>query len=175
MASLFLETGMPTTETANTEKTRINRELQTSKTDLAAANRQVDELESQVRSTEGKQNRAEEALVESDRRFRRLMEFSPDAMFIKRADRIVFANHLRAKLFGASNSEQVLGKSVFDFIHSDYHAIMTERLRLMETGNPRRRSCRGIDDGTTTKSAGPEEPFASCRYCSMRLFVRGRS
>jgi two-component system, cell cycle sensor histidine kinase and response regulator CckA len=127
---------MPATQTAKVENARMNQELQTSKTDLAAANRQVDELESQVRSTEGKQNRAEEALVESDRRFRRLIEFSPDAMFIKRANRIVFANQRCLKLFGASSSEQVLGKSVFDFIHSDYHAIMTERLRLMETGNP---------------------------------------
>jgi len=114
---------------------RTNQELQTSKSELAAANRQVDELESQVRSTEDKQYRAEEALVESDRRFRRLIEFSPDAMFIKRANRIVFANQRCLKLFGASSSEQVLDKSVFDFIHPDYHAIMTERDGMMEMGN----------------------------------------
>ena len=136
IASLILETGMPATQSANVEKVRMNQELQTSKTELAAANRQVDELESQVRSTEGKQNRAEEALVESDRRFRRLIEFSPDAMFIKRANRIVFANQRCLKLFGASSPEQVLGKTVFDFVHPDFHAITTERLRLMETGNP---------------------------------------
>jgi two-component system, cell cycle sensor histidine kinase and response regulator CckA len=136
MHHFFLETGMPATQTANVEKIRLNQELQTSKTDLAAANRQVDELESQVRCTEGKQNRAEEALVESDRRFRRLIEFSPDAMFIKRANRIVFANQRCLKLFGASSPEQVLGRTVFDFIHPDFHAITTERLGLMETGNP---------------------------------------
>jgi len=114
---------------------RTNQELQTSKTELAAANRQVDELESQVRSTEDKQYRAEEELVESDRRFRRLIEFSPDAMFIKRANCIVFANQRCLKLFGASSIEQVLGKSVFDFFHPEYHAIEMERVGLMEMGN----------------------------------------
>jgi two-component system sporulation sensor kinase A len=122
---------MATTQTAKVENARMNQELQTSKTDLAAANRQVDQLEGQVRSTKDRNNRAEEALVESDRRFRRLIEFSPDAMFIKRANRIVFANQRCLKLFGASSPEQVLGKTVFDFIHPDFHAIMTERLGLM--------------------------------------------
>ena len=123
---------MATTQTAKVENARMNQELQTSETDdLAAANRQVDQLEGQVRSTKDRNNRAEEALVESDRRFRRLIEFSPDAMFIKRANRIVFANQRCLKLFGASSPEQVLGKTVFDFIHPDFHAIMTERLGLM--------------------------------------------
>jgi PAS domain S-box-containing protein len=119
---------------------RTNQELQASKAELASAKRQVDDyarqLEGKVRSTEDKRNRAEEALVESERRYRRLVEFSPDAIFIKRANRIVFANQRCLKLFGASSPEQVLGKTVFDFIHPDFHAIMTERLGLMETGNP---------------------------------------
>ena len=101
---------MPTAQTTSMEQIRTNQELQTSKTELAAANRQVDELESQVRSTEDKHNRAEEALVESDRRFRRLVEFSPDAMFINRANRIVFANQPCLKLFGACRGRTGVGQ-----------------------------------------------------------------
>jgi PAS domain S-box-containing protein len=119
---------------------RTNQELQTSKADLASSKRTVDEyarkLESRVRTTEEKRNRAEQSLAESERRYRRLVEFSPDAMFINRANTIIFANKPCLKLFGASAPEQVLGKPVFDFIHPDYHAIVMERVRLMESGKP---------------------------------------
>lgn len=119
---------------------RTNQELQASKTELASAKRQVDEyarkLEGRVRITEEKRNRAEQALVESERRYRGLVEFSPDAMFISRANKIVFANKPCLKLFAALSPEQVLGKSILDFIHPDYHGLVRERIRALESGKP---------------------------------------
>jgi two-component system cell cycle sensor histidine kinase/response regulator CckA len=119
---------------------RTNEELEKSKAELALAKRKVDEyalkLESRVRTTEDKRNRAEQALVESERRHRRLVEFSPDAMFINRTNTIAFANQPCLKLFGATAPDQVLGRSVFDFIHPDFHAIVKERIRLLESGRP---------------------------------------
>jgi two-component system, cell cycle sensor histidine kinase and response regulator CckA len=119
---------------------RTNHELQGSKSELAAAKRKVDEyariLEGRVRTTEDKRNRAEQALEESERRHRQLVEYSPDAIFIDRADRIVFANNPCLKLFGVGSREQVMGKSLFDFIHPDYHAIVRERIRIIESGRP---------------------------------------
>ena len=119
---------------------RTNQELKASKAELAAAKRTVDDyarkLEGRVRTTEDKRNRAEQALVESERRHRHLVEFSPDAMFINRTNTIVFANKPCLKLFGASALEQVLGKSVFDFIHPDYHASAKERIGHMQSGKP---------------------------------------
>jgi two-component system cell cycle sensor histidine kinase/response regulator CckA len=120
------------------ETVRTNAELQASKGELAAAKCKVDEyarrLEGQLRSTDDRRKQAETALVDSERRFRRLIEFSPDAMFINRENKIVFVNPPCLKLFGASGPEQVLGKSVFDFIHPDYHAVVKERVRLMQMG-----------------------------------------
>jgi PAS domain S-box-containing protein len=119
---------------------RTNQELQASKVELASAKRKVDEyarkLESRVRATEEKRNRAEQALVESERRYRALVEFSPDAVFISRANKIVFANKPCLKLLGALTAEQVLGKSILDFIHADYHALVRERIRILESGKP---------------------------------------
>jgi len=59
-------------------------------------------------------------------------------MFINRANKIVFANKPCLKLFGASLPEQVLGKSILDFIHPDYHALVRERVRILESGNQSR-------------------------------------
>ncbi len=157
-----------------TAQIRTTQELQTSRTELAAANRQVGKLESQVRSTEDNRNRAVEALVESDRRFRRLVEFSPDAMFIKRENRIVFANQRCLKLFGASSAEQVLGRSVLDFVHPDYHAVVRERLGMMEMGN----AVPLIDekivrlDGTTVDVEISASPFLEDGVTAIQVVCR---
>ncbi len=119
---------------------RTNQELQTSKAELASAKRKVDEyarrLEDLVRTTEDKRNRAEQALVESERRYRRMVEFSPDAIFIYQANKIVFANNPCLQLVGATTLHHVLGKSVLQFVHPDYHAKVTERVRHLESGRP---------------------------------------
>jgi PAS domain S-box-containing protein len=119
---------------------RTNQDLQTSQAELASAKRKVDEyarkLEGRVRTTEDKRNRAEQALLERERCYRGLVEFSPDAMLISRANKIVFANKPCLKLFGASIPEQVLGKSILDFIHPDYHDLVADRVRLLESGRP---------------------------------------
>jgi PAS domain-containing protein len=60
---------------------------------------------------------SEAALRESEERYRKLVEFSPDAIGIQREGKIVFMNVAGAKLLGAVNPEQLIGKTVIDFIH----------------------------------------------------------
>jgi PAS domain S-box-containing protein len=157
---------------------RTNQELQASQTELASAKQKVDEyarkLEGRVRATEDKRNRAEQALVESERRHRRLVEFSPDAMFIDRANKIVFANQPCLKLFGAAASEQVLGKSVLDFIHPDYHAIARERVQHMESGRPVPLSEQKIIrlDGTSVDVEISASPFLEDGLLAIQVVCR---
>ena len=81
--------------------------------------------------------RAEEALRESEGRYRALVEASPDAVFISRDNRLVFANRAGLRLFGAARPEQVIGKSVFDLVRPEYHAITRRRLsQILELGRP---------------------------------------
>jgi len=74
---------------------------------------------------------SETALRESEERYRKLVEFSPDAISIHREGKIVFINVAGVKLLGAVNPEQLIGKSVLDFVHPDYKEIARERIRLM--------------------------------------------
>lgn len=73
--------------------------------------------------------RAEDTQRELEQRYRRLVEVSPDAIFINRGGQIVFINEAGLRLFGAERPEQVLGKSPLDFTHPDYHAAVRERIR----------------------------------------------
>jgi PAS domain S-box-containing protein len=75
--------------------------------------------------------RAEEALRESEERYRQLVELSPDAIFIETDRTIAFVNSACVKLLGASAPEELLGRRAADFIHPDYRDQIVERRRRM--------------------------------------------
>src|SRR2546427_3781996 len=74
---------------------------------------------------------AEEALHSSEERYRRLVELSPDALFVQSNDKIVFINTAGIKLFGATDESQIIGKSHRELIHADFWKIVQERMRRL--------------------------------------------
>jgi PAS domain S-box-containing protein len=81
--------------------------------------------------------RAEEALRESEERYRRLVELAPDAIVVHSAGRIVFINAAGARLIGAASAEELLGRELLDFVHPDSRPAVLERMRVMlEQGRP---------------------------------------
>lgn len=68
-------------------------------------------------------------LVESEERYRRLIASSPDATLVHSDETILFVNDKGIKLLGAVSRKEVLGRSVFDFVHPDY---WKDQLRLGE-------------------------------------------
>jgi PAS domain S-box-containing protein len=79
--------------------------------------------------------RADEALRESEERYRFLVELSPEAIFVASEGKHVFANSAGLKLLGALSPNQVIGKPIMDVIHPDYREVVAKRMRMaMETG-----------------------------------------
>ena len=79
----------------------------------------------------------EQALAESEERYRNLVEDSPEPAAVHAAGRLVYLNRAALALLGASSPEAVLGRSVFEFLHPDYHRLATERILKMEVvGDP---------------------------------------
>jgi PAS domain S-box-containing protein len=70
-----------------------------------------------------------DALTESEERFRRLVETLPDAIFVIREERIVFVNPCGVKLVGAQRPEQIVGKELSEIIHPDSLASIRRRMR----------------------------------------------
>ncbi|WBW97261.1 MASE3 domain-containing sensor histidine kinase [Oceanirhabdus sp. W0125-5] len=76
-----------------------------------------------------------EKLVQSEERYRLLVESSPDGICTHINGKVTFVNPALAKLMGAQSSEEFIGKSVFEFIHKDYHEKVREHAQFMKNGN----------------------------------------
>ena len=59
---------------------------------------------------------AERALRESEERYRAIVELSPDLIMIRHGEEIVFINPAGARLLGASEPGDIVGRSIWDFI-----------------------------------------------------------
>jgi len=74
-------------------------------------------------------------VADSEERFRKLVEALPDAVLVHSQNKIVFANPCGARLLGAQEPQDLLGKDVFEIIHGDYREAIRRRIeRCYETG-----------------------------------------
>jgi PAS domain S-box-containing protein len=81
------------------------------------------------------QKLAAEALRESEERYRRLVECSPDAIVVSSEGKFVYVNSAAETLYRAS-SDQLIGKSVLEVVHPDFRDFVAERTKaIQEQGN----------------------------------------
>jgi len=69
-----------------------------------------------------------ETIKESENKYRELVDNSPDAIAVYSEGKIVFVNKECLRLIAASRVEDLIGKSVIEFIHPDYRAKVFERM-----------------------------------------------
>lgn len=78
--------------------------------------------------------RAEDALRESEERYRRLVDLSPVAIFVNVRGKFAFLNAEALALLGASTPEDMIGKEVLDFIGPEHREIVRARITSMIEG-----------------------------------------
>jgi PAS domain S-box-containing protein len=75
-------------------------------------------------------------LRESEERYRSLVTFSPDALYVHVDTRVVLVNPALCQLLGAVDPAELVGRSVFDIVHPDYHMIVRNRWTRVFEGQP---------------------------------------
>ncbi len=78
--------------------------------------------------------RTEQALRESEGKFRALAESAAAAIFISQGDRMVYANAATAHILGV-DPQGLLGREFWDFIHPDSRELVRERREVRLRGS----------------------------------------
>jgi PAS domain S-box-containing protein len=71
----------------------------------------------------------EDALSESEERYRTLAQVLPDGVIIHSDGKIVYANEAAHKITHAQYSGQLIGCPVIDFVHPDYRGLAEQRIK----------------------------------------------
>ena len=75
--------------------------------------------------------RTEDALRESEDRYRQLVERTPNGILIHVDGQIVYANATSAKMLGSAKAEDLVGKHLLDFVHPDYQKVVKGRVKQL--------------------------------------------
>lgn len=78
--------------------------------------------------------RAEDALRESEARYRLLIEASPYAIGVHQDGRIVFVNPAAVRIFRARSAQDLIGKPINEIVHPDAWPAARERIGRMLAG-----------------------------------------
>lgn len=70
----------------------------------------------------------------SEKRYRSLAELSPDAILVHDGGKWVYANQAAATLMAFDTPQQLIGRSVLEFVLPDYRARADERTRQVVSG-----------------------------------------
>ncbi|HUF19755.1 MAG TPA: PAS domain S-box protein [Burkholderiales bacterium] len=114
--------------------------------------------------TEREQARA--ALDQLQDRYRTLVELSPEPIHMHRDGRFVFLNTAAVRFFAADSPEQLIGRSIYDFILPEYHASVEDRLVRLQQGETVPRA-----DQRFRKLTGD---FAEAEASASRIMDEGR-
>lgn len=82
------------------------------------------------------QRLAQEALRESEERYRQLVELSPESIVVHSDSKFLYLNPAAQKLWAASSPEDLIGKSILSVVHPDYHQQVRDRVSQIEAGKP---------------------------------------
>ncbi len=81
--------------------------------------------------------KVEIALLESEERYRRLVELLPSGVLLHHQGKILLANGAAARILKADHPGELVGQSGLHFLHPDYRALTLEHLeRLATTAQP---------------------------------------
>jgi hypothetical protein len=81
-----------------------------------------------------KRREADQALRDSEDRYRRLVESSPEATCICAAGHFVYVNPACVSLFGAQSPLDLIGKPFLDHVDPNYRDLVSEHLRQAAAG-----------------------------------------
>ena len=116
----------------------------------------------QIYNRDLQRNQAMRALRDSEERYRKVFELSPNGIILHKNNKIIYANPKILEMAGVQNRVNIIGKDVFDFIHPDSKKKRRGRLsqvQLTGKGSPAVEEKFVRTDGKTLDTLVAEVPF----------------
>lgn len=110
----------------------------------------------------------EAVLLESEERYRSLVEFSPDAIIVHRDGIVEYVNGEAAELFDVKEKDTLIGKELIELFHPNYHDLIRERLRKIESGEISRTALAEM------KIVRPDKEIVDVEVKGMKVMFGGR-
>ncbi|MFZ4441633.1 MAG: PAS domain S-box protein, partial [Syntrophales bacterium] len=79
-------------------------------------------------NSDAERRRLQDALVQSEERYRTVVEQSPQAVVVLRNGTIIYTNPAAIRMFGAASLQDLAGKPLLDRVHPDEHQAVLARL-----------------------------------------------
>ncbi len=73
--------------------------------------------------------KAEDALRESEERYRALIDWSPEAITVQRDGKLLYVNPASVKLAGVTSAQDMVGRSILDFVAPESRQVFLERMK----------------------------------------------
>jgi PAS domain S-box-containing protein len=119
------------------ESIRDITERKKSETELRAAYEQITASDEELRSQYNELEWSEKQIRESEENFQRLVESSPDAIYIIVGETFAYVNPAMVRLMGAASADQLIGMSLSDRVHTSFLEEVQKRARIvMEESKP---------------------------------------
>ncbi|MGE5235357.1 MAG: PAS domain S-box protein [Acidobacteriota bacterium] len=119
--------------------------------------------------------RAEAELRDSEARYRALVQLSPDGIAVHSGGRLVFANTRGARLLGYDSADDLVGRSILDFVHPDFRNLASERAaraQLEGEAQPLMAEKFVRKDGTTLDVEVASMPFTYQGRPAVQVVIR---
>lgn len=81
------------------------------------------------------QKQSQQALLQSEEKYRSLVENSPNGIAIYQDGKFVYVNATGLKIFGVNNADQLLGKPVLSIVHPDSLDAVVKRVSKVSSGS----------------------------------------
>src|SRR5690606_7808011 len=83
---------------------------------------------------QSEQTHTAEAFAASERRFRLLVDAANDGIAVHRDGVLLYANPAAAHILGYQRIEDIIGRSVIEFVHPDYRPMVAQRMADLARG-----------------------------------------
>ena len=114
-----------------TGKKRIQDELLKKNEELEASYEELTSTEKELQANYADLARRENELRTSEERFRLLVEYAPDAIFIQINGRFAYLNPAAEALFGVKPGDPLIGTNIIERVQPDYRDQVDQRIQML--------------------------------------------